>query len=144
MYKNLDNDIAVLQTAKTGLGDIIEAKIGTSSDLQFGQTVIAIGNPLGEGIAVTRGIVSVITEDITMDALDPDDKDGITITVIRTDATINSGNSGGGLFNIRWELIGITNAKVVSSGVENMGFAIPIADVIKLINGSTILNLGVA
>jgi serine protease Do len=145
VYKNLDNDIALLQTTKSNLSeDIIEAKLGTSNDLQFGQTVIAIGNPLGEGIAVTRGIVSVVTEDITMEALDPNDKDGITTTVIRTDATMNSGNSGGGLFNIRGELIGITNAKIVSDGVENMGFAIPVDDVIKIINENTILNLGAA
>lgn len=88
-----------------------------------GQTVIAIGNPSAEGIAVTSGIVSVDSEYIKMTGAD--NKTEVEFRVIRTDTPINQGNSGGGLFNDKGQLVGIVNAKIISSDVENIGYAIP-------------------
>ena len=81
--------------------------------------MIAIGNPLGElGGTVTNGIISATQRAIQVD--------GITMTLIQTNAAINSGNSGGGLFNMAGELVGIVNAKMAGEDVEGLGFAIPI------------------
>jgi serine protease Do len=86
-------------------------------------TAIAIGNPEGNGISATVGYVNVDSEYITMTGAD-----GVTevrFRVIRTDAAVNNGNSGGGLFNHKGELIGIVNAKMSTSTVDNIGYAIP-------------------
>jgi serine protease Do len=133
---DIANDIAVIKCEKDDfIGEIKEVQIA-SSTLKVGQSVIAIGNPLAEGIAVTGGLISKVSEQITMIALNAQTSvDTITLTVIRTDTTINSGNSGGGLFNLKGELVGITNAKIVSSGVENMGYAIPVSVVVEVVNG---------
>jgi serine protease Do len=95
-----------------------------------GQRVIAIGNPSAEGIAVTSGIISVDSEYIRM--YGADNSTTVEFRVMRTDTPINQGNSGGGLYNDNGELVGIVNAKIISSDVENIGYAIP-ADVCNAI-----------
>ena len=107
-------------------------KIGSSDDLLVGDQVVAIGNPLGELTStLTVGYVSAKERDVTTD--------GKTINMIQTDAAINSGNSGGPLFNSKGEVVGITTAKYSgnsSSGasIEGIGFAIPIDDVMPLVD----------
>ena len=101
------------------------ADIGDSDDVAVLDQVIAIGNPEGFGISVTKGIVSVDSESLSMTGAD-----GITaldLRVIRVDAAINEGNSGGGLFDKNGDLIGIVNAKRTGSEVDNIGYAIPIS-----------------
>lgn len=109
-------DIAVLKIDATGLQPAV---IGDSSELQVGDLAVAIGNPLGQlGGTVTDGIISALDREI--------DLDGKTMTLLQTNAAINPGNSGGGLFNDKGELIGIVVAKSSGSGIEGLGFAIPI------------------
>ncbi|MBQ8551818.1 MAG: trypsin-like peptidase domain-containing protein [Clostridia bacterium] len=114
-----DSDIAVIKVEASNLPF---ALMGDSDTLVVGQEVIAVGNPLGElGGTVTNGIVSALSRDVNID--------GTEMTLIQTNAAVNPGNSGGGLFNLYGELIGIVNAKssTTSSGtsVEGIGFAIP-------------------
>ena len=97
--------------------------ISNSNDVIVGDDAIAIGNAQGLGISSTSGIVSVDSEYITMTAAD--DKTEVTFRVMRVDTAINSGNSGGGLYNDEGNLIGIVNAKIIHDGVENIGYAIP-------------------
>lgn len=113
------SDLAVIKIEATGLKAVT---MGDSDALQMGDDVIAIGNPLGElrGSA-TSGMISATARTITIE--------GQEMTLIQTDAAINPGNSGGGLFNAKGELIGITNAKIASSQVEGLGFAIPVNEV---------------
>lgn len=119
-------DIAVL---KVTASDVIKnsnaraVDITDSDDVIVGETAIAVGNAEGLGISATKGIVSTDGEYIEMTLAD--DKTKQTNRVIRIDAAINGGNSGGGLFNDRGELLGIVNAKLVSSSIENIGYAIP-------------------
>jgi serine protease Do len=109
------SDLAVLKVDATNLPAL---KIGDSTKLREGDWVVAIGNSLGEGIRVTQGIVS--RKDVSMQ-----DQNGQTFAgLIETDATINPGNSGGPLLNMAGEVIGITNAKRVQTGVEGVGYAI--------------------
>lgn len=112
-----DNDLAVLSIEKTGLS---YAKIFEDSDeLRLGSDVICIGNPLGTlPGSVSKGVVSFVNRELAKDNYQ-------TIEVIQTDVAINSGNSGGGLFNSSGALIGIVNAKYASSSIEGLGFAIP-------------------
>ncbi len=111
------SDIAVIKIQKTGLK--VAAFIKDSSNVTIASTAIAIGNPLGTlSGSVTTGIISSTNRLIVT-------SDGISRDLIQTDAAINSGNSGGGLFNIYGELIGIVNAKYQATGVEGLGFAIP-------------------
>jgi len=123
------NDIAVLKIDAQGLRPVV---VGSSDDMKVGQQVAAIGNPLGElTFTLTAGYVSALDRSITM-------SDGNSINVMQTDAAINSGNSGGPLFNIYGECIGITNAKYSNNGstnasIEGIGFAIPINDVIDMV-----------
>ena len=100
------------------LDEIKVAVIGDSDDLQIGEQVVAIGNAMGYGQSVTTGIVSVLDIDV------PDDDS--ENHYIQTDAAINPGNSGGALLNMKGELIGINSAKIMSTMVEGMGYAIPI------------------
>ena len=112
-----DGDIAIIKIAPKET--LTVAKLGCSSALVEGEEVIAIGNPLGElGGTVTDGIISRVERELRVD--------GVTMTLLQTNAAINSGNSGGGLFNMAGELIGVVNAKYSASGVEGLGFAIPI------------------
>ena len=112
------SDLAVLKI--TPEEALTAVKQGCSADLVVGEYVVAIGNPLGTlSGTVTSGIISATERSIAM-------TDGSEMTLLQTDAAINSGNSGGGLFNLQGELIGIVNAKYASSGVEGLAFAIPI------------------
>jgi serine protease Do len=109
-------DLAVLKFDVAGL---TPAVFGDSSTLVVGDTTLVIGNPLGElGGTVTSGIVSALDREIAID--------GETMSLLQTDAAVNPGNSGGGLFNLHGELIGVVNAKSSGSGVEGLGFAIPV------------------
>lgn len=108
-----------------------EATFANSDEAQAGEKVFAVGNPEGEGISVTEGIVSVESEYIVM-TLSDDSKETVDYRVLRTDAAINSGNSGGALFNAQGALIGITNAKNANSDVDNMGYALPSTQVKRL------------
>lgn len=127
---SLNYDIAVLKvTSSDVLKSAIERHVvssvefANSNNVRAGQTSIAIGNPEAEGISVTCGIVSVDSEYIDMTAVD--DKTQISLRVIRTDTAVNSGNSGGGLFDDTGKLIGIVNAKSGDNSVENIAYAIP-------------------
>ncbi len=118
-------DIAVLKvTASTVLMESIatEVKIADSNKVAILDTAIAIGNAEGDGISATVGCINVDSENIT---LATDGTQAVSLRVMRTDAAVNSGNSGGGLFNDKGELIGIVNAKNGSSNTDNIGFAIP-------------------
>lgn len=99
-------------------------------DAVVGETVVAIGNPEAEGISVTKGIVSVDSEYVTMTAVD--EKTEITFRAMRIDAPVNGGNSGGGLYNTDGELLGIVNAKVVDEEIEGMAFALPAVTSLRL------------
>lgn len=108
----------ILKTAPARAIDVVD-----SDSVIVGQTAIAIGNPEADGISVTRGIVSVDSEQIEMNALD--NSGSYYTRVIRIDTAVNSGNSGGGLFNDQGNLIGIVNAKMADTSVESIGYAIP-------------------
>ncbi|MGN1003483.1 MAG: S1C family serine protease, partial [Oscillospiraceae bacterium] len=124
------NDVAVLKINASGLTPVI---IGDSDAMNVGQAVTAIGNPLGElTFSQTAGIISAKDRTVTLSG-------GTKINMLQTDCTINSGNSGGPLFNSYGEVIGITSAKYSNNGsyseatIEGIGFAIPINDVIDII-----------
>ena len=112
------SDLAVLKVEAENLP---EAELGDSSALQIGELVVAIGNPLGYENTVTDGIVSGLNRQLT-DYID-------SATLIQTNATINSGNSGGALVNSKGEVVGINSAKLVASNAEGMGFALSINEV---------------
>lgn len=119
------NDIAVLKINATGLS---AATIGNSDDLQVGETIYAIGNPLGElSFTMTSGMVSALDRDITTQ----DSSTGETTTnnMFQISAAVNEGNSGGPVYNTKGEVVGIVTAKYSDTGVEGLGFAIPINDV---------------
>ena len=114
--KDSQTDLAVI---KVDANNLQAATLGDSDILKVGDPAIAIGNPLGElGGTVTTRIISATDRQITID--------DETMTLLQTDAAINPGNSGGGLFNADGNLIGIVNAKESSTGIEGLGFAIPI------------------
>lgn len=116
------NDIAVLKVEAAGLTPVI---LGDSDSLNVGDSVVAIGNPLGElTFSLTAGAVSAMDREVTL-------SNSVTMNLLQTDCAINSGNSGGALFNLYGEVIGVTNAKYSSSSsseasIDNIGFAIPI------------------
>ncbi len=112
------NDLAVI---KVDLNNLTPATLGNSSSTKVGDTALAIGNPLGLDFAgtVTQGIISAVDRAV-------DTGDGTTMNLMQTDAAINEGNSGGALVNANGEVIGINCAKIEASGVEGIGFAIPI------------------
>lgn len=126
-------DIAVLKM--TVNFDVKVFKLGDSDLLDSGETVLAIGSPLGIEYAgtVTQGIVSAPKRTISVD-LNNDGKEDWDMNVIQTDAAINPGNSGGALVNGAGELVGITSMKYASEEVEGIGFALPINDAVKLVN----------
>ena len=109
-------DLAVIKIDKS---DLSAATLGDSDAVQVGEWCMAIGNPLGMNSSVTAGLVSALNRSIT-------DSEGKTYNVIQTDAAINSGNSGGALVNSKGEVIGINTIKASGTGVEGLGFAIPI------------------
>ncbi len=109
--------------------------ISNSDTIVAGQTAIAIGNPESSGISVTSGIVSVDSEYIQMSSING--SGSVDFRVVRVDTAVNSGNSGGGLFNDKGELMGIVNAKISKSDVENIGYAIP-SNVVRAITDNII------
>ena len=124
------NDIAVLKIDAEGL---TPAVLGDSDNLNVGDQVVAIGNPLGElTFSLTTGAVSALNREVTLSS-------NVTMDLIQTDCAINSGNSGGALFNLYGEVIGITNAKYSSSSsgseasIDNIGFAIPMNHVKNIV-----------
>ena len=122
------NDIAVLKVDAEDLSPVV---LGDSGNLNVGDSVMAIGNPLGElTFSLTAGVVSALDREVTLSG-------NVTMELIQTDCAINSGNSGGALFNLYGEVIGITNAKYSSSGsgasIDNIGFAIPINSVMNIV-----------
>ncbi len=130
----MDYDIAILRIDNSEFlkkNVVSEARFDDSEDVRAGEKVYAIGNPDGAGISITEGIISVESEYITMTSTDGTNRT-VDFRVIRTDAAINGGNSGGALFNAEGGLIGIVNAKNVSSEVDNMGYALPSTQVHNL------------
>ncbi len=120
------SDVAVLKIDATGL---TPATVGDSDSLSVGDSVLAVGNPLGElGGTVTSGIVSALNRSVTIQGSSSTN----TMSLIQMDASVSPGNSGGGLFNMNGELIGLVNAKSSSSDAEGLGFAIPINDAIQV------------
>lgn len=110
------SDVAIIAIKPEGA--VTTATIGDSGSLLVGESVIAIGNPLGRlGGTVTNGIISSLAREVEIS--------GRKMTLLQISAAVNPGNSGGGLFNMRGELIGIVNAKSAGSNVDNIGFAIP-------------------
>ena len=121
---NSDMDIAVI---KISAKDLKPATVGDSSTVSVGDTAVAIGNPLGQlGGTATTGIISALDRTLEIE--------GRTLSLMQTDAAINGGNSGGGLFNSKGELIGIVDAKSSGVGIEGLAFALPINNVIDDIN----------
>ena len=123
------NDIAVLKIEAEGLAPVI---LGDSDNLNVGDSVVAIGNPLGElTFTLTSGAISAKDREVTFSG-------NMTMNLLQTDCAINSGNSGGALFNLYGEVIGVTNAKYSSSSsseasIDNIGFAIPINSIMNIV-----------
>ena len=119
-----DNDLAIVAVKLDEISEdtksaIRVVTIGDSDALAVGESVVAIGNALGYGQSVSRGVISALGREVTVD--------GMTHQLIQTDASINPGNSGGALLNMRGELIGINEIKYVNTDVEGVGYAIPMA-----------------
>ena len=123
--KDSQTDLAVLKIDKTGL---TAAEFADSDSVKVGEFAMAVGNPLDLGTSITCGVVSALNRKVQ-------DSDGnTTYTCIQTDAAINSGNSGGALVNSQGQVIGINTLKVASTGVEGIGFAIPINSTTDIID----------
>ena len=123
---SMNYDIAVLKVTDSELlrtTHVEAAELADSSKVNVLDTAIAVGNPASAGISVTKGSVNVLSEDIEL--LGPDKATTVSYRVMRIDTPVNSGNSGGGLFSDKGELIGIVSAKESETGIENMGYAIP-------------------
>ncbi len=118
-----ETDLAVIKIEKTGL---TPAELGDSNSVQVGEFAMAVGNPLGLSSSVTSGIVSAVNREIITD-------ENEKYTVIQTDAAINSGNSGGALVNSKGQVIGINTLKLSGTGVEGIGFAIPISSTTEVV-----------
>ena len=123
---DVQTDLAVIKIEPKE--ELTVATLGDSSAIEVGERVIAIGNPMGLEFfgSVTQGIVSAVNRSINVD--------NRTMNLIQTDAAINSGNSGGALINAYGEVIGINSVKVATSGVEGMGFAIPISEASPIVS----------
>jgi serine protease Do len=118
-----DNDIAVLKIDAKGLDAVT---IGDSDKMEVGEDIYAVGNPLGElTYTITSGIVSALGRSIT-------GNDGTNINMFQIDAAVNSGNSGGPVYNSSGEVIGVVTAKYSQAGVEGLGFAVPINDAAEI------------
>lgn len=136
-----ERDLAVVSVSLDDVEDdtmdaISIAKIGSSDDLKVGEQVIAIGNALGYGQSVTTGIVSAKNRRMDSDnntVTDGSDDSSDGVNLIQTDAAINPGNSGGALLNMEGEVVGINSAKLASTEVEGMGYAIAISDVTDIL-----------
>ena len=146
----IDYDIAILKiegSEKLKNSEATEAKIGDSNEVVLGEKTYAIGNSLGEGLSITDGILSIDSKYIVLEAWDNRDEnkdgevDGIIFRVMQTSAAINSGNSGGGLFNKEGMLIGIVNAKSAGANRDNIGYALPIT-LVKNVYENMLANKG--
>ena len=144
--KDVNADLAVISVSKealrnVGITGVTVAQFGSSSDLQVGESVIAIGNALGQGNTATAGIVSALSKDVNIN--------GRKLTVIQTDAAINPGNSGGALINSKGQVIGINTAKIAMSTVEGIGYSIasdvakPIIESLTNSEGTPVLGITV-
>ena len=120
--KDSQTDLAVLKIDATGL---TKAEFADSDSVKIGEFSMAVGNPLALGTTITCGVVSAVNREV-------DDDDGNKFKCIQTDAAINSGNSGGALVNSKGQVIGVNTLKVSSTGVEGIGFAIPINSTISV------------
>lgn len=131
-YVNSDSyyDIAILKVSASAVNSV--AEIGDSSELELGDTLFTVGAPLGKDYmgTITKGIVSGTNRMVTISI----EQQSYMMDVIQTDASINSGNSGGPICNIKGQVVGITSSKLVGTGVEGMGFAIPINSVMAIID----------
>ncbi len=117
-----DSDISIIKIEAT---DLVAAQCGNSDNLTVGEELVIVGNPLGElGGTVTNGIVSATEREIQVNS--------VTMSLIQTNAAVNPGNSGGGMFNMQGHLVGIVNAKSSGSNIEGLGFAIPINDALEV------------
>ncbi|MCI8636999.1 MAG: trypsin-like serine protease [Clostridia bacterium] len=114
--KDEQTDLAVIKIEKSGLS---KAEFADSDNIKVGEFAMAVGNPLGMQSSITCGVISAVNREVT-------DSDGKKFTLIQTDAAINSGNSGGALVNSQGKVIGINTLKLSGTGIEGMGFAIPI------------------
>lgn len=136
-----ERDLAVVSVSLDDVEDdtmdaISIANIGSSDDLKVGEQVVAIGNALGYGQSVTTGIVSAKNRRMDSDnntVTDGSDDSSDGVNLIQTDASINPGNSGGALLNMEGEVVGINSAKLASTEVEGMGYAIAISDVTDIL-----------
>ncbi|MBO4677302.1 MAG: trypsin-like peptidase domain-containing protein [Oscillospiraceae bacterium] len=118
-----NNDIAVLKIEATGLN---AATLGNSDDMKVGESVYLVGNPLGElTYTMTAGIISALDREIAAEQ-------DASVNMFQLDAAVNSGNSGGPVYNSRGQVIGVVTAKYQSTGVEGLGFAIPINDAAEI------------
>lgn len=129
---SMNYDIAVLKVKTEDLLKYNEhaQPVAVANEYELAETAIAIGNPSSEGISVTSGIISVISENISMSGAD--ETTPCDFRVVRIDTAVNSGNSGGGLFNSNGELIGIVNAKVIDSQIDNIAYALPVDNITKV------------
>lgn len=117
-------DLAVIRVDMTGLP---AAEIGDSDEMISGEGVVVIGNPLGEfGSSVSSGVLSAPTREVTIE--------GVPLRLMQTDAAVNPGNSGGGMFNMHGQWVGMVNAKMSASGIEGIGFAIPLNSILQNID----------
>lgn len=136
-----ERDLAVVSVSLDDVEDdtmdaVSIANIGSSDDLKVGEQVVAIGNALGYGQSVTTGIVSAKNRRMDSDnntVTDGSDDSSDGVNLIQTDAAINPGNSGGALLNMKGEVVGINSAKLASTEVEGMGYAIAISDVTDIL-----------
>ena len=132
---SLTEDIAVLKISGSEViknSCAVSVKIGNSSSLSVTDKVLAVGNPEGDGISATSGIVSMNDETITM--IGADGRTSINIRVLRIDSAINQGNSGGGLYDADGNLVGIVNAKKTGADIDNVAWALPINRVRNLVD----------
>ncbi|MBQ8780832.1 MAG: trypsin-like peptidase domain-containing protein [Oscillospiraceae bacterium] len=122
-----NTDLAVLKIDAQGL---TPAEIGDSSSLVMGDTAITLGYPLGLGLSASDGIISGLDKEMSVEVAGG----SVSMTLLQTDAAINSGNSGGPLLNNMGQVVGITSSKLSGSAIDGVGFAIPITDALPLIN----------
>lgn len=138
----MDYDLAVLKIENNDFLKNSDARAVTfenSNNIKVGESAIAVGNPEAKGLSATKGIVSVDSEYVSM--LSVDESEVISMRLLRIDTAINSGNSGGGLYDSNGKLIGIVNAKSTVQNIDNIGYAIP-SNVVKAVAQNIIDNGG--
>ena len=131
-----ESDLAVLAASKADLEEkgapFTVVQLGCSDSIRMGDSVVAIGNAMGAGQTATKGIVSAVNLQITVN--DPNSRIPLTLDVLQTDAAVNQGNSGGPLINQHGEVVGIVTAKLFGHGIEGMGYVLPINDINDLLH----------